>query len=907
MADKVVLGGAPVDLVDPEAALDVILDRAAGPGGRPLAVASVNLDHLHHFGTGGRWAGTLHADPASTADWLYLLDGAPLVAQSRRLTRRHWPRLAGSDLAPPLLARAEERGLRVGFLGGSEESHRSLSVKIAREHPLLRVAGMWSPCRDDLASADASKRIASSIASSGVQILFVGLGKPRQELWMDRYAGLTGAGVLLGFGAAVDFLAGRVSRAPQWVSDHGLEWGFRLALEPRRLAGRYLVDGPPAYLKLRTQSCTLPSTLTEHPTGGVPADRTPGRFTGPDGLADVAVVVVTYNSSRDISGLLTSLRAETRDLTLRVLVADNSSSDGTLGLVRRRHPDAIAFATGGNLGYSGGINAAMRRAGDAAAVLVLNADLRVEQGSLRKLLLRLQASKAGAVVPRLLDPAGAISPTLRREPSITRAFGDAFLGRRAGNRPAWLATSDFDAESYAHAHPVQWATGAALLVRRAVADALPWDESYFLYSEEVDFFRRLRMLGETVWYEPAATMTHVGGGSGTAPELNALLSVNSIRYIRKYHSAAYAAAFHGTVILSEALRCWKPDRRGALWTVLNEHLWPGLPGPTTEAHADDFPHGAVIIPAHNESQVIARTLEPLAPLAAAGAIDVFVVCNGCDDRTAAIARGFDGVTVLEIPQASKSAALNAGDAAATTWPRLYLDADIQITPAAVRDVLAALAPGGLLAARPAVRFDLERAHPLIHAYYATRLKLPSARSGLWSAGAYGLSERGHERFAEFPNVIADDLFVDRLFSPSEKAVLDVEPVVVRPPRTPGAQLAVLKRVYRGNAQQNGMEGRRSTARSTLKEVALSIRGPLSAVNAAVYLGFAVAGRRGAGPAGPWERDESSRLPAPARIDLPNGPDNASRGGPGPGRPVADARVSGGGPVQSHPTPAAAVG
>ena len=839
MTNKVVLGGTPVDLVDPEAALDVILARAAEPGDRPLAVASVNLDHLHHFGTGGRWAGTLHADPASTADWLYLLDGAPLVAQSRRLTRHPWPRLSGSDLAAPLLARAEEHGLLVGFLGGSEESHRLLGAKFAREYPRLRVAGMWSPCRADLASADESTRIAGSISGSGVQILFVGLGKPRQELWMDRYAALTGAGVLLGFGAAVDFLAGRVSRAPQWVSEHGLEWGYRLAMEPRRLAGRYLVDGPQAYLKLRTHSSRLAPTLAEQPSGGKPAPRTPGSFTGPNGSADVAVVVVTYNSAQDINGLLTSLRVETRDLTLRVLVADNSSSDGTLGLVRRRHPDVIAFATGGNLGYSGGINAAMRRAGDAATVLVLNADLRVEQGSLRKLLVRLQASKAGAVVPRLLDPSGAISPTLRREPSLTRAVGDAFLGRRAGNRPAWLATSDFDAESYAHPHPVQWATGAALMVRRAVADALPWDESYFLYSEEVDFFRRLRMLGETVWYEPAATMTHVGGGSGAAPELNALLAVNSIRYIRKYHSAAYAAAFHGAVILSEALRCWKADRRGALWTMLNEHLWPGLPGPTTEAHADGFPHGAVIIPAHNESQVIARTLEPLAPLAAAGAIDVFVICNGCVDRTAAIARGFDGVTVLEIAQASKSAALNAGDAAATTWPRLYLDADIQITAAAVRDILAALAPGGPLAARPAVRFDLKDAHPLIHAYYATRLKLPSARSGLWSAGAYGLSERGHARFAEFPDLIAADLFVDRLFSPSEKAVLDVEPVVVRPPRTPGAQLAVLNRVYRGNAQQNSSEGRRSTARSTLKEVAQSIRGPLSAVNAAVYLGFAV--------------------------------------------------------------------
>ena len=82
---KVILGGTPVDLMEPEPALERIIARATdGAGLPPLGVASVNLDHLHHFGTGGRWAGTLHADPASGVDWLYLLDGAPLVSQSQR-------------------------------------------------------------------------------------------------------------------------------------------------------------------------------------------------------------------------------------------------------------------------------------------------------------------------------------------------------------------------------------------------------------------------------------------------------------------------------------------------------------------------------------------------------------------------------------------------------------------------------------------------------------------------------------------------------------------------------------------------------------------------------------------------------------------------------------------------------
>jgi exopolysaccharide biosynthesis WecB/TagA/CpsF family protein len=862
-SNKVILGGTPVDLMDSEPALERILARAAGGHGlRPLGVASVNLDHLHHFGTGGRWAGTLHADPASTVDWLYLLDGAPLVSQSQRLTGHRWPRLAGSDLASPLLEQAEQLGLRVGFLGGSETNQQLLAQKIAAEHPGLQLVGMWAPGREELASTTESERIAAEISRAGVQILYVGLGKPRQELWIDRYAGLTGAAVLLAFGAAVDFLAGRVQRAPQWFCEHGLEWGYRLALEPKRLAGRYLVDGPPAYLKLRTTSCCVPPDRPDSSTTADPAPRTPGHFTGPDGAADAVVIVVTHNSADCLGALIESLRAETADLTLRVVVADNSSSDGTLEFVHSRYRDVLAFATGGNLGYSGGINAAMRRAGAAATVVVLNPDLTVERGSLTSMMRRLQASQAGAVVPRLLNARGQTSFSLYREPTIPTAAGDALLGRRAPNRPDWLSGTDLSPESYAHPHTVDWATGAALMVRRPLADSVSWDESYFLYGEETDFFRSLRTMGETVWYEPAAVMSHAGGASGSSPKLVALMAVNRVRYIRKYHSAAYSAVFHGVVAFSELLRCWKPDRRGVLRTVLDEGRWAALPGPsaamTDVPDTEGIPHGSVIIPAHNEASVIARTLAPLAPLAAAGHLEVIVACNGCTDDTAAIARRFEGVTVLEMPQPSKTAALNAGDAAASHWPRLYLDADVQIGPGTVGDVLSALASGHVLAARPAVRFDLQGTHPLVHSYYRTRMQLPTTRSGLWGGGVYGLSQEGRQRFQQFPDLIADDLFVDRLFEPEEKAVLDVPPAVVCPPRTPKDQVAVLHRVYRGNAEQHGRHG---TASHTLSEVARSIRGPLSAGNALVYVGFALAGRRGKARPGAWERDASTRQPA----------------------------------------------
>ena len=104
--------------------------------------------------------------PIPAASWTgsTCVDGAPLVSQSQRLTGRRWPRLAGSDLASPLLARAEELGLKVGFLGGSEDNQRLLAEKLARERPRLQVAGMWSPARSELASVPDSERIAGQIA-----------------------------------------------------------------------------------------------------------------------------------------------------------------------------------------------------------------------------------------------------------------------------------------------------------------------------------------------------------------------------------------------------------------------------------------------------------------------------------------------------------------------------------------------------------------------------------------------------------------------------------------------------------------------------------------------------------------------------------------------------------------------
>jgi len=107
---------------------------------------------------------------------------------------------------------------------------------------------------------------------------------------------------------------------------------------------------------------------------------------------------------------------------------------------------------------------------------------------------------------------------------------------------------------------------------------------------------------------------------------------------------------------------------------------------------------------------------------------------------------------------SKPLALNAGDEVATLWPRLYLDADIQITAGTVIAVLDRLAQGDVLAARPASRYGSEGASVLVRSYYRARERMSVNPQALWWAGVYGLSARGHERFGSFPDITGDDMF-----------------------------------------------------------------------------------------------------------------------------------------------------
>jgi GT2 family glycosyltransferase len=587
----------------------------------------------------------------------------------------------------------------------------------------------------------------------------------------------------------------------------------------------------------------------------VPGFRSGGRsvFCGPNESPEVAVVVVTYRSANDLPELIDSLRAEAQQTKLRVIVADNRSDDGTLELARA-HPDVIAVDTGGNLGYAAGINRAMAHAGDAAAVLILNPDSKVKPGSIRALLRRL-GNEVGVVVPAMRNEGGELAHSLRNEPGLLRAFADALLGSRWKTRPEWLSEFIRDDRAYHVARCIDWATGAALLVARPVWDAVgQWDERFFLYSEETDFFRRVRAAGFSVWYEPAAEVVHREGGSGRSPHLIALLLVNCVRYICK-HRPHSAGLYRLMVMLREELR--RSDRshdvaRAALRSTRRARQLPSATyGPVP---AGEFPASSIIIPAHNEAAVIDRTLAALFPLVAAGTAEVIVVPNGCTDDTANRARAHPGVKVVELSEGSKAAALNAGDAHATRWPRLYLDADIEATPEALAQAVRALQGNGIYAARPAFRWELRDASLLARAYYRARGRMPSMAGAMWGAGVYGLSEAGHRILGEFPRVLGDDLLVDRSFPPGRKYVASGPAVVVRMPLTLGDLIRVLVRSRRGGAEQS-----MDTGGSSFRELLRSVTGPTSAVDAACFAAVALVARvRARSAMGGWERDRSTR-------------------------------------------------
>ncbi len=192
---------------------------------------------------------------------------------------------------------------------------------------------------------------------------------------------------------------------------------------------------------------------------------------------------------------------------------------------------------------------------------------------------------------------------------------------------------------------------------------------------------------------------------------------------------------------------------------------------------------AIILPAHNESGVIAETLEAL--LRQVDEDDeIIVICNGCTDETETIVRNFESrITVVNTPTPSKVNALNLGDQCARTYPRIYMDSDIRLAEGSLNMIKKELSVGNYLALSPDPLMDFGGTSWAVRAYYDIWLSLPFCQSGMIGAGVYALSEEGRKRFDHFPDVIADDGFVRALFKEHERGKVIGAKSIVRAPAT----------------------------------------------------------------------------------------------------------------------------
>lgn len=277
-----------------------------------------------------------------------------------------------------------------------------------------------------------------------------------------------------------------------------------------------------------------------------------------------------------------------------------------------------------------------------------------------------------------------------------------------------------------------------------------------------------------------------------------------------------------------------------------------------------------MIPAHNEAAAIVATLDALHAGDDPPLDEVVVVVNGTTDETARQARESDHrVTVIELATASKCAALRAGDAALVAggapFPRLYLDGDVRLGTGAVARLQAAVSTGGLLAAAPTPRYDVQGCGMVVRSHYRFMAALQAGSRAIAGTGAMMVSAAGRSRFGEWPDVVADDYFLDGQFSDDERARLPDVEVVIRLPRTLRSCVRRRARIHQGNqavlADGLRRHGRRAYRPSTVSVIRSQPRLVLDLpahVAVTVAAKALAAWQRRRGTAGGFYRDPSSR-------------------------------------------------
>ena len=181
-------------------------------------------------------------DVVNSAD-MFVADGISLVWLARTKGYQVKKRVSGADLMAAFLPLAEEKGYNVFFYGDTDETLKALRERLSEDHPNLKIAGTYSPPFRTLTPDEDAEEV-RMINDSGANVVWVGLGLPKQERWMAAHRDQLNAQVMVGVGAAFKFASGQVRRAPSWIGDNGFEWLWRFVQEPRRVWRRVFIDLP---------------------------------------------------------------------------------------------------------------------------------------------------------------------------------------------------------------------------------------------------------------------------------------------------------------------------------------------------------------------------------------------------------------------------------------------------------------------------------------------------------------------------------------------------------------------------------------------------------------------------------------------------------------------------------------
>ncbi len=228
----VTIAGVPIHALGFDAVVDAIVSRA-GSGAEPSYVVTPNAHHV-----------VLFQDDALFREvyrraFLVVPDGVPLLWAASLLGAPLRGRVNGTDLFEALCARSAQLGLGVFLLGGREGAAVAAAAQLRERHPGLRICGTYCPPLGFENDPAESARARAAIGAARPELLFVGLGAPKQEYWMYRNAKRLAVPVSVGIGVSFELVAGVVSRAPRWMQRAGLEWLHRLWVEPARLWRRY--------------------------------------------------------------------------------------------------------------------------------------------------------------------------------------------------------------------------------------------------------------------------------------------------------------------------------------------------------------------------------------------------------------------------------------------------------------------------------------------------------------------------------------------------------------------------------------------------------------------------------------------------------------------------------------------